>query len=311
MNKRTEVILTVIGTIIGCVTLLFGDNLYQQLIGHSIFQSPQEEVNLPSNATQARATDLPYLTSTQELLPTAKAIEPPTPTSTQELLPTAEAIDPLSPTSTQEPLLTATSSFPKETNQANIYNIKSTWQTVLDEDFTLETKNWNYYYNWQDVEDGKYRLDCGTDCAWGVGLSKSINSDDFLLEFDIKLVDDFGCKSLVMKNESGFKTCGYVAISLDGLYIVFNLNKGEMFVTQYMWLDRINVLPAATYPAIRSGKGEWNTIQVGKYNSEIFIIANDVLLSSFPKRIRYDNFNFVVYSDTFVYIDNVLFFEQH
>ena len=56
MSRRTEVMLTVIGIIIACVTLLFGDNIYQQLTGRSVFQPSPQEANPPIIATQAKAT---------------------------------------------------------------------------------------------------------------------------------------------------------------------------------------------------------------------------------------------------------------
>jgi len=48
MGKRVEVILVILGLIVACVVLLFGDNLYQQITGDSLFEKSSEKISKPT-----------------------------------------------------------------------------------------------------------------------------------------------------------------------------------------------------------------------------------------------------------------------
>lgn len=196
---------------------------------------------------------------------------------------------------------------------SSISEIKSSWENTLYETFSAETSNWDPdYYKWKNVESGKYKLECDEGCFWGVGLARPLKSDKFLLEFDVELIDNFACTSSLMLNEVGIKTCGFVAVALNfDLFVIIDLTKGELSVSQDIWLEENYVLSPFSYSVINSGNRSRNNIKLVKYDKEVYIIVNDDLLDSFSvdgKRIDY--FEWVFYNDTSIYIDNVLLFEN-
>lgn len=69
MNRRTEIILAIIGIVLACCALIFGDNLFQQVTGRSFFQLIMQEFIPSSRITPKETATAPRQTEATILVP--------------------------------------------------------------------------------------------------------------------------------------------------------------------------------------------------------------------------------------------------